>query len=279
MPLLAQNGRQVTAFSRDAVAHNEKNIDWQKLDRNILPVDTSVNRMERINLWICLAPIWVLPDYFNLLKKSGAQRVVALSSTSRFTKTNSSNIGEQVTAQNLAEGELRLQTWASANGVEWVVLRSTMIYGRGRDKNICEIARFIRRFGFFPLFGKANGLRQPVHCADIASACYAALDSTEAANKAYNLAGDETLSYRDMVCRIFTALGLRPRLLNFPLWIFILAVTFLRLLPGCRHWTKEMAVRMNRDLVFDNADAKRDLNFRPRNFQLTAEDLPGHSIY
>jgi hypothetical protein len=40
-----------------------------------------------------------------------------------------------------------------------------------------------------------------------------------------------------------------------------------------------MAVRMNRDLVFDNADAKKDLNFRPRKFQLTAEDLPVRSFY
>ncbi len=60
-------------------------------------------------------------------------------------------------------------------GVEWVILRPTLIYGHGRDKNITEIARFIRRFGFFPLLGKANGLRQPIHVEDVAEACFAAL--------------------------------------------------------------------------------------------------------
>jgi hypothetical protein len=31
---------------------------------------------------------------------------------------------------------------------------------------------------------------------------------------------------------------------------------------------------MNRDLVFDNTDAARDLGFKPRGFALTAEDVP-----
>jgi len=274
IPLLVQDGRQVTAFSREAVAHNAQGVKWQQLDENVLSAGASADMIGIIAFWICVAPIWVLPDYFRLLRELGARRVVALSSTSRFTKDNSSDHGERVTAQNLAEGELRLQAWASDNGVEWVILRPTLIYGRGCDKNVCEIVRFIRRFGFFPLFGGANGLRQPVHAADIAGTCYAALERPEAANKTYYLAGGETLSYHDMVCRIFAVLELRPRLLHLPLWVFTLAVTLLRLLPGYRYWTEEMAARMNRDLVFDSSAAKRDLNFSPQKFQLAAEDLP-----
>jgi hypothetical protein len=46
------------------------------------------------------------------------------------------------------------------------------------------------------------------------------------------------------------------------------------LLPRYRHWSAAMAERMNRDLVFDHAEATHDLNFSPRPFQLMAEDLP-----
>jgi len=35
-----------------------------------------------------------------------------------------------------------------------------------------------------------------------------------------------------------------------------------------------MAERMNTDLVFDHADARRDLNYQPRSFQPGPEDLP-----
>ncbi len=99
-------------------------------------------------------------------------------------------------------------------GHAWVILRPTLIYGFGRDKNIAEMARFIRRFGFCPVLGKAAGLRQPIHAEDVAAACLAALQTPCAANRAYNISGGATLTYRDMVARVFSALDRRPRLLS-----------------------------------------------------------------
>jgi len=58
------------------------------------------------------------------------------------------------------------------------------------------------------------------------------------------------------------------------LWAFSLAVTMLRCLPRYRHWSAAMAERMNRDLVFDHAQATRDLGLKPSDFALTADDLP-----
>jgi nucleoside-diphosphate-sugar epimerase len=154
-----------------------------------------------------------------------------------------------------------------------VVLRPTLIYGLGRDKNIAEIARFIRRFGFFPLLGKAMGLRQPVHAEDVAGACVAALKAPLAVNRAYNISGGETLPYREMVRRVFAALQKRPRLLTIPLVVFRMAVACLRLFRRYRNWSAAMAERMNRDLVFDHAEAARDLGYAPRPFRLAPEDV------
>jgi len=195
-----------------------------------------------------------------------------LSSTSRFTKGDSSDPNEQSVARKLAEGEERLCAWAEANQVEWVILRPTLIYGRGRDKNVSEIVRFVHRFGFFPLLGAASGLRPPVHVEDVSSACLAALDAPAAVNRAYNLSGGEALSYREMVSRIFVSLGSRLRLLTVPLWIFRLAVVLMRVLPRYRHWTVAMAERMNLDMVFDHGEAAEDLGFSPRPFRLNRED-------
>src|SRR3546814_18582512 len=89
-----------------------------------------------------------------------------------------------------------------------------MIYGQGREKNSSVMARFIRRFAFFPLFGSAQGLRQPIHAEDVAAACVVALQAPGAANRAYNLSGGETLAYRALVARVFAALG-RPARLEF----------------------------------------------------------------
>ena len=62
------------------------------------------------------------------------------------------------------------------------------------------------RFGFMPVNGKAEGLRQPVHAEDLASAAVAAILSQDDLPQVLNLSGGETLSYSDMVSKIFTAL-------------------------------------------------------------------------
>jgi nucleoside-diphosphate-sugar epimerase len=217
----------------------------------------------------------VLVEHFSMLEASGARRVVVLSSTSRFTKVGSGDTAENTIAAKLTDSEARVQAWAESHGIEWVILRPTLIYGLGRDKNISEMARFIRRFGFFPVLGKATGLRQPIHAEDVAAACVSALQAHDAANNAYNISGGETLAYRDMIARVFATLGRRPRLLSVPLWAFRLAVSVLRCLPRYRQWSAAMAERMNRDLVFDHSEAARDLGFKPRGFALAAEDLPG----
>jgi nucleoside-diphosphate-sugar epimerase len=227
-----------------------------------------------IPYWISLMPIWALSDYFETLSAHGAGRVVALSSTSVFTKKTSKDAAEQELAARFAEAEQRLIAWAVSQKVEVVILRPTLIYGSGRDRNVSEIARFIRRFGFFPVFGAATGLRQPIHAEDVALACRRALEAKHLANCSYNISGGETLTYRDMVVRIFEALGKRPRLITTPLWLFAVAVACIRVLPRFHDWSVAMAERMNQDLVFDHTAAKSDLNLPLRPFQLEMTDLP-----
>lgn len=268
---LSKDDRHTFAFSRHPPDGNtETGVTWLHLPASV-PTRAEA---PQIKDWVCVAPIWVLPQYFGMIEAHGARRVVALSSTSLFVKGESSNRGEQELARRLAEGERALRVWADTHAVEWVSLRPTLIYGRGRDKNLTEIVRFVRRWGFFPLLGKADGLRQPVHAEDVAAACVSALTVPAAANRTYNLSGGETLPYREMVCRVFGVVGKSPYLVTIPRWLFRLAVAALRLLPRYRHWTTEMAERMNRDLVFDHADAARDLGFSPRLFRLSPEDLP-----
>ena len=263
---LVQAHVPVSAFSRKATAHlSSLGVEWRQLSP--APAVVSPHAVP-ILWWICIAPISALPAHFAWLETLGARRIVVLSSTSRFTKNTSSDPHEQAIAQRLAESENQLQIWAQSRGIEWVVLRPTLIYQPGQDKNVSEIARFIARFGFFPILGQAHGLRQPIHAADVASACVAALQSPTVANRAYNISGAETLSYRRMVGRIFTAQGRCIRVLSVPLWMFRLAVMLLRGLPRYRNWSAAMAERMNRDLVFDHSEAMQDFGFQPRAFNL-----------
>ncbi|MGE8702991.1 MAG: SDR family oxidoreductase [Achromobacter sp.] len=254
------------AYSRRRGPSTDDGVQWRALpDAGGKP--ESVFGGEHIPVWVSLAPIWILPQYFEALRASGAKRIVALSSTSRFTKTSSSVESEQALARKLIDAETALIEWAEASGIEYVILRPTLIYGGEKDGNISEIARFIRRFGVFPVFGAARGLRQPVKAADIAAASVAAVSAPAAANQAYNLSGGETLHYREMVARVFASMGKRPRILTVPLGVFKLALAVVRRVPRYRHWSVGMAERMNEDLVFPHDAAQRDLGYRPSAFE------------
>ncbi len=147
------------------------------------------------------------------------------------------------------------------------MFRPTLIYGAGMDRNVTVIARIIRRFGLFPLFGAASGRRQPVHADDLAAACVAVLAEPKAFNSAYDLGGGETLTYHQMVERVFAAEGRTPRFVPVPLAVFRFAMWCVSRIPRFKDFNAEMARRMNEDLVFDSSAAVRDFGFAPRTFQ------------
>lgn len=270
LPLLSK-GAHVVAYSRQArtssMQHHD-DIEWREVSSLF-----DDEKKESIQYWVWLAPIRALPDHLAAMQQAGARHIVAVSTTSRFTKLSSSSAAERKFVEELIAAEEKLQAWAGENEAVWTILRPTLIYGLGLDKNVGVIARFIRRFRFFPVLGEAGGLRQPIHARDVAAACKAALECPNAVNHAYNISGAERLSYRMMVVRIFEALSIRPRFLSIPLWTFAAGVAVLRMLPPFRSWSAAMAERMNQDMVFDHEDAVRDLGFSPQPFRLDAADL------
>lgn len=265
-------GYKVKAFTRsDSVKEVGDEVEWRQLitsesDLSSHPIDAGIAQ------WVCVAPLWCLPSHFSLLKAYGVRRIVALSSTSMITKSDSIDQQEKERASMLVNAEETLRIWAEQNGVEWLILRPTLIYGLGQDKNVSEIAQLIRRFGF-SLAGKALGLRQPIHASDVAHVCMTALLNSDITNRSYNISGGETLTYKEMVVRVFAALDRPVRVLTVPIWMFRVSILILRYFPRYRHWTVSMAIRMNQDLVFDSQDAERDLSYRPRSFALSKKDI------
>jgi nucleoside-diphosphate-sugar epimerase len=259
LPRLREAGFAVSALSRSP-RPPEPGLTWIQGDLEAgglsLPLTEAV---------LSLSPIWLLPRALPALRRAGVRRLIAFSSTSRFTKIDSENEGERAVAERLAHAEARTVAFCKAEGVAWTLFRPTLIYAEGQDQNVSRLAGLIRRFGVLPLSGSGEGRRQPVHAADLAEACLLALDRTETYGRAYDLPGGETLTYRAMAERVFEGLGRRPRILSLPpgLWRAGLKLAG-PLLPGA---TAAMGERMAEDLVFDGAPAAQDFGWSPRTFQ------------
>lgn len=263
LPRLVRASHEVTVLSRRPHAH----AAWRQADVARDAVWDAV--LADTQALIHLAPLPLLP---RLLRDApaGLRRVVAIGTTSVYTKVDSASPRERELVHHQREAEQGMIESCRARGMVYTLLRPTLVYDGRRDKNVARIAALIRRIGFFPLAWPGRGMRQPLHADDLAAACVAALALPESA--AYEIAGGETLSYRAMLERIFRALGREPRILPVPLFLYRAAIAVARLLPRYRGLTPEVAERMNRDMVFDCAAAEQALGLRPRPF--TPEPAP-----
>lgn len=218
-----------------------------------------------------VAPVTLLPGMLPVLRERGVRRLVAFSSTSVHTKRHSSVASERALAQRLLDSESRVMQRALF--ARTTILRPTLIWGGGRDQSISAIARFVERFGFFPVEGSARGMRQPVHADDLAAACLALLEPAAQGAGVFEIAGGEVLPYREMVERIFEAMGRPPRIVTLPRPVLQWAVRSARVLPRFRGWTPAMVARMNQDMQFPSLHARAILGHDPRPFHPTRDDL------
>jgi len=234
---------------------SSKNIQWITADlRAPLNISTEID---------CLLHLAGLP----LFPKIPAQRVIAFSSTSRFTKENSSDLRERKIAQTLIKAEENFVEFCEKNNIKWTLFYPTLIYGAGIDKNITVLSHFIQQWGFFPLLGEAKGLRQPVHAEDLAIACIQILENPQTHFKRYFLTGSDVLTYKQMIAVIFEQLHKKPRFLSLPVKILKLGFQALNLLPQFEYLSPAMLERMNQDLCFSSQMAIDDFGFQARGFK------------
>lgn len=255
---LMRRGERPLALSRSR--QNSPGIDWicgdlQEPDTLKLPPFATL---------YCTADAVLLPAALPRLFNPSLKRAVVFSSTSVITKIDSEVVAEREMLRTLAEAEKKIVAACERHNVGWTILRPTLIYAEGRDINITPLSRLIRRFGFMPLVGGAPGLRQPVHAEDLAIGAISAASSPAAANKFYSLPGGETLSYREMIGRIFDGLRLPRRTVPVPAWLWRTA--FLLARPLFPDANVAMGIRMMKDMVFDAAPAVRDFGWNPRAF-------------
>jgi uncharacterized protein YbjT (DUF2867 family) len=138
-----------------------------------------------------------------------------------------------------------------------------LIYGAGLDKSLTPIARRAQRSRLFPL-PAGQGLRQPVHAADIALAVLAALDRPASAGRVLPLGGGERLSIAEMFARVRRSLPTATLPVPLPGWA----------LRGARRVVPRLAGpidRLGADLLADNTELTHLLGVAPRPFRPDAD--------
>ena len=255
---LVRRGERPFVLSREP--HHTPDVEWIRGDME----QPATLDLPPVTTLYCTADAVLLADILSKVITPSLQRIVAFSSTSVMTKLDTEVAAEREILRNLAEAEQRIIATCEQHRIGWTILRPTLIYKEGHDINITPLSRLIRRFRFMPLVGGGTGLRQPVHAEDLAIGAIAAAGSPAASNKIYCLPGGETLSYREMIGRIFDGLRLPRRMISIPaaLWRMAFALAH-PLFPDAN---VAMGLRMTKDMTFDATPAIEDFGWNPRSF-------------
>src|SRR6266851_663487 len=257
---LVRGGERPIALSRSR-RDSTADVEWFEGDLSA----PEMLKLPSFTTLYCTAYVGLMAAALSHLSCAAPTRVIAFTSTSLVTKAESEIGAERESVRLWAEAEQQLIVACEQLGIQWTILRPTIIYDEGRDANITRLSRLIKRFGFMPLAGSGSGLRQPVHAEDLAVGAIAAAASPTAANKIYAIPGRDTITYREMVGRIFDGMHRRRRIVAVPppLWRAAFAMAG----PFISNANVAMGNRMAKDMIFDPTPAMQDFGWSPRGFR------------
>lgn len=262
---LREQGRTCIALTRQRQGRllHSRNIRWLQIDYfNLAPRDD----LPSLKAWVHLAPVWTTGQFESLVERCGVGRIIGLGSTSIVAKSDSEDVGESNVVQKLRNGEQAVISLAAKTGAAWTILRPTLIYGGQRNRNINLVKKVISVTRCFPIVGEGQGKRQPVHADDVATACLRLL-KCDRATGVYDLPGGETLTYREMVERVFESLGQKTRIVTIAPRFAEVLLRLISRIPGLAMLTPQMAHRMSKDQVFSGDRATAEFDYRPGPFR------------
>lgn len=193
----------------------------------------------------------------NLLQSVSAdiEHIVIVSSLRALSRVASDSVNQ------VLEGEAAV----ASTSVPWTILRPSMIYGDGDDRNISRLVSRIRQRKWIPTIG-ANCLHQPVFVEDVIQAILACQGATVAHGLTFAIAGAAPLTWDALIGAVGDVVGQRPRRLSVPATaaagiLSVLESTGLKLPVHA-----EQVRRMLENKSYDIEPACRDLGFAPLSF-------------
>jgi len=257
----ARQGHQVVALARSAAA--ARSVEGDGADPIAGDLDDARSLDEafsaaRCDALACLASLGHGhgPGIVAAAEEAGIPRVVFVSTTAVTTTLHPPT--KQI--RLAAEQQIR------SSGLDWTILRPTMIYGGAGDRNLSRLLRLLSRTPVLLVPGNGKCLHQPVHVADVATAVLSALQRATAIGSVYNVAGPEPLPFSELLRTCAHTVGSRTRLVRVPLTPLVTLTRGYEWLSRHPRISAEQLLRLAEDKAFGIDDAIRDLGYTPRSF-------------
>ena len=199
------------------------------------------------------------PKYYDksidVVKQAGVKRAFFVTTTGIYSRYNQCS-------DIYKEGEAKIK----ASGIEYTIIRPSMIYGTERDRNMTRLLKYLSRYPIFPIFGDGKALMQPVYVQDLADGIVIAIDNPElTSSKEYNLCGPISISYMSLIKTACDIMGKRVQLIHISHRMAFTLVGLAQKLPKFPI-KQEQVMRLAEDKAFDISLAQKELGYTPRGF-------------
>lgn len=260
VPLILKSGFQVRVFVRptsDRSPLSALTVEWATGD--FANPETLTAALRGVDALINIASLGFghAESILKSMKEAGVKRGLFISTTAIFTQLNAGSKSIRLAAEEA------IQT----SGLDFTILRPTMIYGSKRDRNMWRLIRLLRITPVTPIFGDGESLQQPIFVDDVAQAVLLALKTDATIGKSYNIAGKAPLTYNQVIDTVASALGKRVWKLHLPYIPIVRMLQFIERMRLRLPIKAEQVLRLNENKAFSYEEAQRDFGFSPRSFE------------
>lgn len=259
VPLLLDSGHEVRCFVRETSDRSQLGtlpVEWVTGDLSDNEALTSA--LHGMDALVNIASLGFghAESILRSAKEAGVRRGIFISTTAIFTQLNADSKSARLAAEEAIQ----------ASGLDYTILRPTMIYGSPRDRNMWRLIRLLRFSPIIPIFGDGESLQQPVFVDDVAQAVLLALGTDVTIGKSYNIAGKDPLTYNQVIDTVASALGKRVWKLHLPYMPIVRLLQFTERIRIRLPIKAEQVLRLNENKAFSYEEAQRDFGFSPRSF-------------
>jgi nucleoside-diphosphate-sugar epimerase len=208
-----------------------------------------------------------IKNLLSAVSRTGVKRAVFVSSTSVLVPFENEMKKAKLQSESL------IQDFGNRIGFNYTILRPTMLYGSPDDRNYSKMLDFIKKRGFFVMFGNGENLIQPVFIEDAAGAVAAVIRNDKTINKTYTLCGKEPLKYKDMLLIVKSLVKKPFKIIRLPLLASkFLVAAYSKIIPKS-NLKPDMIERMQVDKAYSYESAQKDFGFSPIAFRQGIEVL------
>jgi nucleoside-diphosphate-sugar epimerase len=260
VPLLIQHGHQVRSLYRpggDRSHLSQAQIDW--VEGDLSDARTLASSMKGSDALANIASLGSghVDSILDAAKQAGIRRAIFISTTAIFTQLNARSKDIRLAAEQAIQN----------SGLDYTILRPTMIYGSPRDRNMWQLIRFLRAFPIVPVFGDGTYLQQPIHVDDVAQAVLSCLATAQTIGKKYNIAGRQPISYNEVIDAVARQLNKRIWKVHLPPKPAVLLLKLFERLQISFPIKAEQILRLNENKNFSYEAAHMDFGFDPLSFE------------